>query len=64
MSKRRLTISLEARDHERLARIAAREDRSLSWLIALAVKGFLDGAEPQLTIPLEAARSAVRETDS
>jgi hypothetical protein len=44
--KRRLTISLEAEDYAALQALAARRDRSLSWLICRAVKDHLERQDP------------------
>lgn len=38
---RRLTITLDAEDYGRLARLAKFEDRSLSWTVGRAVKEYL-----------------------
>ena len=53
MKQHRLTISLEADDYRRLCVLARSEDRSLSWLVGRALKGFLDrhGVPEQLAMP-------------
>ena len=38
---RRLTISLDDRDYERIVALAQGEERSLSWVICRAVKEYL-----------------------
>lgn len=54
MASRRLTISLELESYQQLNSISESEDRSLSWLIGLAVRDFLrrHSSEQQLELPL------------
>lgn len=41
--KTRITVGLEQRDYENLAALAEQEERSLSWMVAQAVKELLRG---------------------
>jgi predicted transcriptional regulator len=43
--KIRITVGLEQRDYDALATLAEQEERSLSWMVAQAVKEFLRGRE-------------------
>jgi hypothetical protein len=43
--KIRITVGLEQRDYDALTALAEREERSLSWMVAQAVKELLRGRE-------------------
>lgn len=44
----RITVGLEPRDYDGLVDLAAREERSLSWLVAQAVRQYLAAREDHL----------------
>lgn len=44
----RITVSLDSRDYDGLVDLSAREERSLSWLVAQAVKQYLSVREEDL----------------
>lgn len=54
--KFRITVSLEERDYEALTTLADREERSLSWLVAQAVKRYLENRDEGLQYPLRFSR--------
>ena len=52
----RITVSVAANDHSRLADLAERYDVSVSWLVRHSVSDFLnrlDSGDAQLSLPLE-----------
>jgi hypothetical protein len=45
VSKKRITVSLGNTEYEQLCEAAKKEERSLSWMVAKAVRTYLDAAE-------------------
>jgi hypothetical protein len=57
-NRHRLTISLNGPDYEALSVYAEAQERSLSWVIAQAVKRFLASEQPQEQLPFAVAEPA------
>lgn len=51
-TKTRITVGLEQHDYDALADVAEKEERSLSWLVAQAVKLYLKDREQSFQFPL------------